>query len=79
MFNCEGHHLPYFKAMLLLFYGIFSQQPKWDEHWLIKVEHCTSHSGGGGGFEPLLAQKNAIWGSNLGLLGMPVSKYGQKV
>ena len=57
MFNLEGHHFPYFKAIYCHFMANFgpklpylaisgSSCLKWVEHWLNTVEHCISHLGG---------------------------------
>ena len=35
--------------------------PKWVEHWLNKVEHCTSHLEGVS-LDPFGPQKKGIWG-----------------
>ena len=64
MFNLEGHHFPYFKAIYCHFMANFgpklpylaisgSSCLKWVEHWLNTVEHCISHPGGSvGTYEP---------------------------
>ena len=91
MFNLEGHHFPYFKAIYCHFMANFgpklpylaisgSSCLKWVEHWLNTVEHCISHPGGSVGtfFPPEKWPSGAPEGPENAQFGPKIAIFGHK-